>query len=146
MSPELRRTIDLLSVVTHEFGHKLGFDHAEERQVMAPMLPPGVQTLSAITSRAAAATAYGVGLYASSLMRSEITLLTDKSAQSSNSWAPPNDTPAVRVLDQLFSTMAAEDGRSGALDDRPTNCGGNGLTDALLAELIISSAETDAPR
>lgn len=35
--------MDLLSVVTHEFGHKLGFDHGDAFDVMAPVLAPSVQ-------------------------------------------------------------------------------------------------------
>ena len=35
--------MDLLSVVTHEFGHKLGFDHVDAFNVMAPVLAPSTQ-------------------------------------------------------------------------------------------------------
>ncbi|MGQ9576780.1 MAG: matrixin family metalloprotease [Thermoguttaceae bacterium] len=38
--------MDLLSVVTHELGHKLGFHDGEDYAVMAPTLAPGARNLS----------------------------------------------------------------------------------------------------
>jgi ELWxxDGT repeat protein len=37
--------VDLLSVVTHEFGHKLGLGHEDPHGVMAATLTPGVRTV-----------------------------------------------------------------------------------------------------
>lgn len=37
--------VDLLSVVAHELGHKLGFEHASGHDVMAATLAPGVRQL-----------------------------------------------------------------------------------------------------
>jgi hypothetical protein len=34
--------MDLLSAITHKFGHKLGFHHEDRREVMAPTLFPNI--------------------------------------------------------------------------------------------------------
>src|SRR5207245_5646684 len=46
--------MDLLSVVTHELGHALGFDHDAGNDVMAPTLQAGVRELPAVRVQASA--------------------------------------------------------------------------------------------
>ena len=92
----------LLSVVTHEFGHKLGFEHGDGHEVMGATLAPGVRTL--ITS--------------ASLPESLFTLWFRNDTLSSDTLRaqgpPAEKLQGLRVRDEFFDALALDADRSAA--------------------------------
>lgn len=103
--------MDLLSVVTHEFGHTLGFEHSDERALMSPTLAAGVQTVIVPDPFAenlfAASRAHFFGFYlkqsASSWLRNDTVLLDTLDTE----WEAAEKAQTLRTRDGLFAALAA---------------------------------------
>src|SRR5262249_7827771 len=95
-SPEQGR-MDLLSVVTHEVGHALGFDH-EAAGVMEAALAPGVR----LVPEALAGTGTSVGTAASTSAAPAVSRAADPAVAAPH--APPPTSSHTAIIDAAFTS------------------------------------------
>ncbi len=115
--------VDLLSVVSHELGHVLDFEHSEDLGVMGPSLAPGTRTVSSglgrehsphkayviVGSLAADARSYDTPLSAWGKVESFDSSRSAALTESSGFHAPriAGVTVAALNAEQLFSSIRA---------------------------------------
>ena len=118
--------MDLLSVVTHELGHVLDYDHDQSSGVMAATLEAGVRTVGtwapAWETPLAAWNGYSANLHATrSVFAERFPLAGDESWlwTLDSRWTPSRTSQATRVRDQLFESLGLDEAQADLLESRP---------------------------
>jgi hypothetical protein len=144
--------VDLLSAVTHEFGHVLGLDHDGPYDVMATTLAPGARTVAtpnAFKSPLAVGHAYALHLDSNPLtFREPLSSVRDTLSlhELDARWTRTGDYQAVRVRDQLFESLATGAGYAVLLEGHPAGMKvEESETDIVddLAELLVEALEPE---
>lgn len=142
------REMDLLSAVTHEFGHFLGLDHDAPYGAMAATLDPGARTVAtplAFKSQMGYPHALHLDLNSSTPGESPFSVgNTPPDNQSDTLKTLTDDRRAVRVWDQFFEWLAVRPRRAVLINGRTKGIGDHeGKMEAIgdLADLLAEAID-----
>jgi hypothetical protein len=118
-------SVDLLSAVTHELGHVLGYEHDHPSSVMAAALEPGVRSVGTWApvweSPPAAWQAYSPNLdLTRSVFAERFSLAGDAPSLGApgTRWTPEDTSQATRVRDRFFESLALDEAEAALLESR----------------------------